>query len=282
MGYAIALASAALYGSADFIGGLTARRTNTMAAVLISQFAGLAMLILMLPFLEGAPTRGDFGWGAAAGMAGGTGVALLYRALAVGTMAVVAPITAVCAVAIPVIVAMALGERPATLALFGIVLALVAIALVGQQTSVDVTSAAPRPSSSGISLALMSGVAIGLFFLFLARTAPAAGLWPLLSARTASVSVFAIGALVRQRTLRMPAPVLALVVCGGVIDMLANLLYLIATRSGPLSIIVTLSSLYPASTVILARMVLGEKLSVWQGAGIVCALVAVVMIVGGA
>jgi drug/metabolite transporter (DMT)-like permease len=280
MAYLIALASAMLYGGADFIGGLTARRTNTIAAVLISQVAGLVLLALMLPLLPAAaPTHLDLAWGGAAGLAGGTGVGLLYRALAVGTMAIVAPITAVCAVAIPVMAAMAFGERPAALALFGIGLAMVSIVLVSQPNTADTPE---RAATNGVSLALLSGIAIGVFFLCLARTGAAAGLWPLVSARSASVSLFAAMAFVGGSNLRMPPPVAALVIVGGAIDMLANLLYLIATRNGPLSIIVTLSSLYPASTVVLARVVLGEQLSVWQGAGIACAFVAVVLIVSGA
>ena len=281
MAYLIALASALLYGGADFIGGLTARRTNTIAAVLISQVAGLVLLTLMLPLLPAAaPTRLDLAWGGAAGLAGGTGVGLLYRALAVGTMAIVAPITAVCAVAIPVMAAMAFGERPAVLALFGIGLAMASIVLVSQQPRAADTP--ERGATTGVSLALLSGIAIGLFFLCLARTGAAAGLWPLVSARCASVTLFAAVAFAGGSNLRMPPPVAALVIVGGAIDMLANLLYLIATRNGPLSIIVTLSSLYPASTVVLARVVLGEQLSVWQGTGIACAFVAVVLIVSGA
>ena len=104
----LAIASAAFYGSADFLGGLASRRANTVAVVVISQGAGLLALMLSLPLLpESIPTRHDWEWGGAAGIAGGIGVALLYRALAVGTMAVVAPITAVCAVVVPVIAAIA-------------------------------------------------------------------------------------------------------------------------------------------------------------------------------
>src|SRR5688500_20210285 len=100
--YVLALASAGFYGSADFLGGLASRRANTIAVVVISQGAGLIALGLMMPFLTASPTRHDLVWGAAAGVAGGTGVALLYRALAVGSVAVVAPITAVCALCVAV------------------------------------------------------------------------------------------------------------------------------------------------------------------------------------
>jgi drug/metabolite transporter (DMT)-like permease len=134
--------------------------------------------------------------------------------------------------------------------------------------------------SRGIGLALLSGVAIGFFYLALAETSPAAGLWPLLASRAASVTLFAAAAVVSRQPLRMAAPLTRLVIACGVLDMVANALYLVASRGGPLSVVVMLVSLYPASTVILARVVLAERLSAWQVAGVVCALVAVVMIVG--
>ena len=122
-------------------------------------------------------------------------------------------------------------------------------------------------------------MAIGIFFLALARTSSDAGLWPLVTARVVSVACFAVLAMVARRPLRVPAPALATVIGAGTMDMLANALYLLATRLGALSPVVTLSSLYPASTVLLARVVLGERLSVIQGIGIACALAAVMLIV---
>jgi uncharacterized membrane protein len=129
-----------------------------------------------------------------------------------------------------------------------------------------------------MALALMSGVAIGLFFLALAQTGAAAGLWPLLSARALSVTLFGILA-VGRTTFRMSQRVLTIAVAGGVLDMLANAFYLVAVRQGALTSVVTLSSLYPASTVVLARLVLHERLNALQTIGIVAALVAVVLIV---
>jgi drug/metabolite transporter (DMT)-like permease len=274
-----------MYGAADFLGGLAARRTNTAAVVVVSQFSGMVVLAVMLPLLpDAAPAMRDLIWGAVAGVAIGAGLALLYRALAIGRMVVVAPTTAVCAVVIPVMAAMLLGERPGSRTLVGIALAIVSIVLVSQQRTraaqgEHLPAATPGPPS-GLGLALLSGVAIGLFFLSLARTAPTAGLWPLLVARFASVALCGVSAIAGGRSLRMAAPVAAIVIAGGVIDMLANALYLIATHHGPLSVVVTLSSLYPAGTVVLALAVLGERLSALQGAGIACALVAVLLIVG--
>ncbi len=277
MVYLLAIGSAVLYGAADFTGGLTTRHASTIPVVLLSQAAGLILLALIMPLLPHAsPARADLLWGAAAGLTGGIGVALLYHALATGTMAVVAPTTAVCAVAIPVLVSVLLGERPVPLAVAGIALGIVSIVLVSQQAP----GSSPR-GPSGVGTALASGVAIGLFLLSFAQAGPHAGMWPLLVARTVSVTIFAVMAIAGGRSIRMPARVTALVIVAGVMDMLANALYLLATREGPLSIVVTLSSLYPASTVLLARVVLGERLRPWQITGVGCALAAVVLIVSG-
>ena len=280
----LALGSAATYGAADFLGGLAARRTNTVAVVVVSQSSGMVVLAVMLPLLpDAAPTMRDLIWGAVAGIAVGAGLALLYRALAIGTMAVVAPTTAVCAVVVPLVAAILLGERPGARTLVGIALAIVSIVLVSQQHGGAAHGEHPGAAASGLSsavgLALLSGIAIGLFFLSLARTASTAGLWPLLVARLASVVLFGVSAMAGGRSLRMAAPVAAIAIAGGLIDMLANVLYLMATRNGPLSVVVTLTSLYPASTVVLALAVLRERLSVIQGTGIGCALIAVLLIV---
>jgi drug/metabolite transporter (DMT)-like permease len=279
--YFLALASAALYGAADFLGGLASRRASTIAIVLVSQAAGLVPLGLLLFVLPGAPSGQDFIWGAVAGLAGSVGVALLYRALAIGTMSIVAPTTAVCAVMVPVLVEALRGERLPPLTQGGIGLAVVAIVLVGQQDSPK--SGDPgsprRVIPPGIGLALMSGVAIGLFFLALARTSATAGLWPLFASRGLSMLVFGAIAAAGSQGLRLDREVLKIAVACGVVDMLANALYLLASRGGPLSVVVTLASLYPASTVVLARVVAGERLSRRQGIGVACALAAVVVIV---
>ena len=280
----LSLASAVCYGAADFLGGLTSKRASTIPIVVLSQLSGLALLFIMLPLVPAAaPSRVDHIWGAVAGLTGGVGVALLYRALSIGVMAVVAPTTAVCAVTIPVLAAVVMGERPGILRIAGIGLAIVAIALVSQSNHPepgDRTQAEKTGSrTSAFSLALLSGVVIGFFFLALAQTSERAGLWPLVTARLVSVALFASMLLMTSTPRRIPKAIIATVIAGGVLDMLANLLYMIATRSGPLSVVVTLASLYPASTVILARVVLHERLSPTQWVGVVCALIAVVAIV---
>jgi len=282
--YLLALGSALLYGAADFTGGLATRRFATIPVVILSQFSGLVFLLFLLPFLpDTSPTQADMLWGAVAGLTGGIGVGLLYRALAVGTMAVVAPTTAVCAVAIPVVVSVLLGERPGPVAALGIGLGIVSIVLVSRQTAVEHGKAAVggRKLPPGVGTALISGVAIGFFFLALARTRSEAGMWPLVASRLLSVILFgAIAAATRQSVLMPQRIVLLSGVCG-IIDMLANALYLLAARAGPLSLVVTLSSLYPASTVLLARVILHERLNAWQISGVACALAAVVLIVRG-
>ena len=144
MSYLLALSSAFLYGAADFVGGFTSRRADIIAVVLVSQFAGLLALALLVPLLPAVdPTGTDLLWGAAAGFCGSVGVALLYRGLAIGTMSIVAPTTAVCAVIVPVAVSIAWGERLTILAGSGIVLALVGIVLVGQESRPPVDFEAP-------------------------------------------------------------------------------------------------------------------------------------------
>lgn len=287
MTYFLALASAVLYGAADFLGGLASRRASTLGIVVVAQAAGLLPLALLLPVLPGTPSRPDLLWSAVAGLAGSAGVGLLYRALAIGTMSIVAPTTAVCAVVLPVAVGAAGGERLALVTWIGIALALLAIVLVSQHESISQSAHVARASSNsmnllppGLALAFVSGVAIGLFFIALARTSAAAGMWPLVIARSVSVVLFSAVALARLQSMRMPRAVLRVAVACGVLDMLANALYIVAMRGGPLSVVVTLASLYPASTVLLARLVIGERLSPRQAAGVACALVAVVLIVG--
>jgi drug/metabolite transporter (DMT)-like permease len=311
--YLLALGSAVLYGAADFVGGLTSRRADTIAVVLVAQFAGLLSLALLVPLLPSVtPTSPDLLWGAIAGLCGSVGVALLYRGLAIGTMAIVAPTTAVCAVTLPVAYGYVQGEALSTLAIGGIVLALVSIVLVAQESrrepvpppglpreprptmaaaagddlAGESDSAPPAPPvhsriPPGLGLAFVSGIAIGGFYVALSHARPDAGMWPLLVARGASVTLLGGIAILGGRSLRMPASATAMAIAAGIVDMIANGLYLAATWSGMLSVIVTLSSLYPASTVLLARLVLGERLNTVQSIGVVCALIAVVLIVQG-
>lgn len=281
MAYFLSLLAAGFYGAADFIGGLATRRAAAIPVVLLSQACGLVLVAIALPLFPAAsPRTADLWWGAIAGLAGGVGVALLYRALAIGTMSIVAPTTAVIAVALPVVTSIALGERPGWVPVMGILLGIASIVLVSLQPA-HPTAGSSVPRSSGLGPALLAGIGVGLFLLALARVRPEAGLWPLFTDRIASVTFFAILAAAGRRSLRLPLNLMALAVGGGALDMIANGLYLFAVLIGPFSAVVTLCSLYPASTVLLARGLLGERLSAWQIAGVVTAVVAVVLIVFG-
>lgn len=281
MSYLLALGSAVLYGAADFLGGLASRRTSTLVILIVVQVAGLLPLVLLLPLLGGTLSGADLRWSVAAGLAGSAGVGLLYRALAIGTMSIVAPTTAVCAVLLPVAADAAGGERLAGVTWAGIALAVAAIVLVSRHDAAGGSpDAAPSRFPPGLTHAFVSGVAIGLFFISLARTSPGAGIWPVVVSRGTSLLVFGVAILVRRPAMRLRPAVGRIAVVCGVLDALANALYLLATRGGPLSVVVTLASLYPASTVVLARVVIGERLSRAQTAGVVCAMVAVVAIVG--
>ena len=193
----LALGSALVYGAADFIGGLTARRADTIAIVLISQTAGLLMAsALVLADSTSRPGVGDWLWGGLAGLAGGVGVGLLYRALAVGVMAVVAPTTAVCAVIVPVVFALAFGERPALQESAGIMIAMLAVLLVSQQApSATGPAGGGGEKQLGHRIGARRGRGDRIFFLALAKTTPGAGLWPLVAARVASVALFSVVAI---------------------------------------------------------------------------------------
>ena len=274
----LALLSALFYGSADFLGGLAARRAAALSATVVAQGIGLLLVVLAMPlFPAEPPSIIGMLWGAGAGATGGMGVALLYYGLAVGRVSVVAPVTAVCAITIPVLVAISLGERPGPLALAGIVVAVASVALISRH---DDPAGKPQGHDRSLAIALASGVAIGAFFVCLARTGSSSGLWPLLIARAVSTVALAAAARVAKVPLVVPRAVVPVVVACGALDMLANALYLIAVREGPLGLVATLASLYPASTVLLARVVLGERLRPVQSIGLACAAAAIVMITG--
>jgi len=272
----LALLSAAFYGTADFLGGLGARRAAPLAATVLAQTVGLVIAALALPLFPSAPPgRAGVVWGVGAGLTGGLGVALLYYGLAVGRVSVVAPVTAVCSIAIPVLAALGLGERPLPAAVAGIALAIASVALISRH---DDPAGKARGSDRSLIIALASGAAIGAFFVCLARAGDASGLWPLLIARTASTLALAAAARVAGVRIAIPRGVIPVVVACGALDMLANALYLVAVRQGPLGLVATLASLYPASTVLLARVVLGERLRPVQSVGLAFAAVAIVLI----
>lgn len=275
----LALASAVTYGAADFMGGMASRRASTLAVVLWSQLAGVLVVVAGLVFLPAArPAAGDLAWGAAAGIAGIAGVGLLYHALSIAPMSVVAPVTGVCALSLPVLVGLVAGERPGWAALAGVPVAVVAVTLISHEGAIEDAVEGRSPASArGLMVALTAGMIIGLFLVLLAQADPRSGLWPLLAARAAAVSSGLVFARAARRRIRLERPVVALVVLGGFSDMLANVLYLLAAQRGLLSVVATLTSLYPGATVVLAALLLRERLRPVQLAGLACAAAAIVL-----
>jgi drug/metabolite transporter (DMT)-like permease len=271
-----ALTSAVVYGTSDFLGGLASRRTSVFGVVALSQVTGLAALLVLLPWLGGPVTRADLAWGAAAGLAGAAGLVVFFRTLAGGVMSVVAPVTAVTAAAIPVVIGLVEGDRIGPWAAAGIALALVAVVLVSAESGLSALRAA-RPAS--LVPALLAGTAFGFFFVLLDRTSDEAGLTPLVTARLASVVLVVLVAAAGRQSLRVGRRGLPLVVLSGVGDMTANALFLLATQQdAQLAIVGVLASLYPVSTVVLAQIVLRERLVAAQLAGLMSAFAAVVLI----
>jgi len=272
----LALASAVVYGASDFLGGLASRRTSVFGVVAMSQLGGLAALVALLPWLGGPVDGADLAWGAAAGLAGAAGLMVFFRTLATGVMSVVAPITAVTAAAIPVLVGLLGGDTIGTWAAVGIALALVAVVLVSAESGLSALRAT-RPTA--LAPALLSGTMFGLFFVLLDRTSSEAGLTPLVTARLASVALVVVVALSGRQSLRVSRAALPLVAVSGVGDMTANALFLLAAQAdGQLAITGVLASLYPVSTVVLAQVVLRERLVGAQVAGLLAAAAAVVLI----
>ena len=291
-----ALLAAASWGAADFLGGLHSRRGQPLTVALAATAAGLVLLAPVMVVAGGSPTAADLWWGAAAGVGVGAGVALLYRGLAIGRMALVAPVTAIGAALLPVVFGLATGERPGLLVGSGALLALVAVALVSREHEPQpivvgeiASDGSPPPPpvarvtrfEPGLVEAAAGGVGFGAFFILLARVGPDAGLWPLVPTRAASVVLLFVIAAASRVDVRPPRrlwwPVLAI----GVLDTVASALYLLASRIGLLSLVAVLGSLYPAGTVLLALVVLKEKVTRWQAAGMVLAIGAVGLIAAG-
>ncbi|WP_433243896.1 EamA family transporter [Streptosporangium sp. CA-135522] len=270
----LATVCAVVYGTADFFGGLATRRSRVLAVVVLSQMTGLALVAALLPFLPGVLTPEGLGWGMAAGVSGAAGLVLFYRALATGVMSVVAPVTATTSAALPVLFGLAAGERPEPVALGGVLLALVAVLMVSRDSS----PAAAERGYGPILTSLAAGAGFGGFFVLLAQAPQDSGMWPLLCARLASITLIALLALVTRRTLRPGRGALHIIVAAGALDMVANVLFMLAQQRGMLSLVAVLVSLYPASTLLLARRVLGERLNAVQLVGIGFTLAAVALI----
>ncbi|MGH3766290.1 MAG: EamA family transporter [Pseudonocardiaceae bacterium] len=285
MAVQFAIPAAVGFGVADFAGGLATRRTSgTLGIIAVTQLVGAAVLLPALTLLPGGPSATAVGFGALAGLAGSSGLLLYFRGLARGPMGVVAPLSALAGAGLPLVVGVVAGERPGPVTLSGVMVAVIAIAFATAGTSHD------RAAISGLLLGIGSGVGFGLFYVALDATAPESGLWPLLAAKIAAVTVFGPLALARRtpgsalrRHDRLIVPsliILSLIILSGTADMVSNILFLLATRTGGLSVSAVVVSLYPVVVVLLARFVLRERLTLMQATSVALALAASALLSG--
>jgi drug/metabolite transporter (DMT)-like permease len=279
LGIALALASSLSWGVADFIGGTQSRRLAVLTVVLVSQASGLVVLGLVLAARgRGAPALEHLLPAAAGGIAGLVGLGAFYRGLALGTMSIVAPIAAT-GVALPVLVGVAGGDRPAALQLVGIAAAVIGVALASLERPEG--AAARSVARESVALALLAAVGFGLFFVGMRSSARSDPLWATFAARTASVIALLALTAWRRPPLGQARGSWALLCVAGTLDVGANVLYAIATRHGLLSVVSVLSSLYPLATVALARLLLGERVRRVQEVGVAAALAGVLLIAAG-
>jgi drug/metabolite transporter (DMT)-like permease len=272
----LAAACAAVYGSADFCGGSATRRANPLAVTVLSQLVTVPLVLVAAVVVAASPTLADAGWGALAGFCGLVGLVMLYKGLSTGAMAVVAPTTAVTAALVPLLVGLVLEKWPRPLALIGVCCAVVAIGFVSLAPNGERSVVTPRLLASAIA----AGVAFGVFFIALDRAGSDAGMWPLVAARLTSVTVgLAIAATLRV-SVRPPRLAVRWIVAAGVLDVLANVFYLLAAQQGSLAIVAPIASLYPVSTVLLALAVDRERLRPVQLLGLGLAATALVLVTG--
>ena len=278
---ALSLSAAVSWGAADFSGGLATKRSNVFGVVVVAHGIGLVfMLALAILAREHLPNLTSLLWGVAAGSVGGAGLACLYKALAVGKMGLTAPLSAVISALVPIVFSFSTLGLPHGVQLCGFALATISIWLIATQSG----SAA---ESKGLGLAVAAGIGLGGFLLFIKFAGTEAVFWPLVTARAGSFCVNALMLILgfsgarsaaQPQSWRPVSGVLRYVVIAGILDSAANALYVAATQRGRLDVAAVLSSLYPASTVILARLLLKERWSRLQSLGMITALAAVPLV----
>ena len=259
----LAMASAISFGFSDFIGGAATKEAAGTRVALRGAFAAIIFGLAAWALLGGEITLRDSILGAASGVAGITGIVFLFKALAAGPMAAVSPITALISAVIPFTIGLLAGDRPSTLALVGASFGLVAVVMV---SGVD-RPAAHRAARSTIVMSIIAGLGFGGFFAIVAQIESVSGTWPLIPAK---VTAFALLLIVSRRAGGGPLGrrIVALAYAAGAIDMLANVFFVLATRTGALPIVAVITSFYPAVTVALGRFVFGEHLSRVQLSGL--------------
>lgn len=268
----LSLLAAASWGGGDFSGGVASKRASVFRVVAGAHLVGLVSMLLMAWLTgEGIPPPADLLWGVFAGVSGAFGIAALYKALAIGRMGVIAPVASVVTGIFPVLFSIRTEGLPDRIQMLGFTLALVSIWLVARPNDfVD--------SQRGLGLAVFAGLMFGLFLVGGKQSGHHGVFWPLVAARSASTALMLVIVAFAPRDPQPLRPALWPMVFSGLLDSAGNALFIAATRHGRLDVSAILSSLYPASTVILARVLLKEKISPRQGAGIVGALAAVALI----
>ncbi|MFI2780814.1 EamA family transporter [Streptomyces sp. ALB3] len=266
----LALGSSLAYGCADFLGGLGARKAHVLRTVMIAAPASLAVELLLWPLLGASFAPATLGWGAASGVASAAAFALLYRTLAIGPMNVLSPVTALVSAMLPVGVGLLQGEHLGLAGLIGLPLALTAVVLVSAGHGTR-----RAPSRTALLMGLGAGAAIALQLVFLHQAPADSGVGPLIVGRAVSSAVTLAAAGLMYRRLGSEKPAYAMSATAGVLDSVANLLFLLAARSGDLAVVAVITALYPAGTVLLARSVLAERIHRGQLIGLGTAAVAV-------
>ena len=294
--------SAVGYGVSDFVGGIASRHVAALRVVLVSYPVALALLTMLALGLGGELSTGAVVWGALCGVGQAFGVWWFYAALGAGPISVVSPLTAILVAGVPVGVGLALGERPSTLAYTGIALALIAVVLVSREVRDEADESLARRATNADEplarsaddranphrfttkvawLTVGSGLAFGLNFVLIDQAPEGAGLWPLVFARLSAIALVVVIAAVSGNLLVPSGVPLRLALVAGVVDTIANVAMLWALHASLLSLASVLISLYPAATVVLAMVVLKERVTRWQVAGMVLGLAAVAMIATG-
>jgi len=275
----LGLAAAVLYGSGDFLGGMATRRAHVLTVLTLVETAGVIVALAAAVMVPGPASLPGLAWGVSAGLVGGLGLIIFYSGLAAGPMSVVAPVSGLVSTVLPVAVALAGGERPGVGVYAGALLCLVAIVLA---SSASDTGPARRPGRLGRAIAYgtASGVSFGLFFLLIRNAGQSGAVWPVAAGRIGELAaVLAAAAVLRPGLLRGVGGGIPLAAAGaGVIDVVANICYVAATRTGMFGLAVVLASLYPGVTVLLARVVLGERLRWLQRVGLGLAAIGIVLV----
>ncbi|GAA4379264.1 DMT family transporter [Actinomadura verrucosospora] len=286
----LALAAALAYGVADFLGGTVTRGSTAIRALTWCVPIGLAVVLVSALLTGGDVSPGPMAWGFVAGLCGGGGLIAFYRALARGPMSVVAPVSALAAAVIPVAVGVAQGERLDASVLLGVLLCLVAIGLVSMEAGDGPAAEGAgrrRLLDSGPVMAALSGSCFGVFFVLLKEAGDGTGLWPIVGARLGNLAIVAVALLFLAARGGNAGPRLSgrkliiLALLSGSLDAGANVLYFLAVHHGMLSLAAVLTSLYPAITVLLARVAYSERLRAVQRVGMAVAVAGVALVTVG-